>query len=334
MNLALIGYRLSAIMMSVVLLAACGVTTPTTTPSPPTVSAQPSTPGIPTVQVQPTPANDPEVRPHDPQPQPSSYVLTLDMPIRLPIGGVARTSDGLMLSVENINDSRCPANVSCVWAGEAVVNLTLTQNDQVLGRPTLRLAPGNNPVREADWSDTGYSVSLLAVDPDPRSSTAVPQSDYSILLLLRQAVPQQIPQTGYIPVGPESPNGVIVPRQLAAQYLNVIQGNRPEQGYWQPLPEDIAALDTALPEFLRVAATQRSPDLWQKASSYKRQYVGIIENDQLLIYMNAFCENPGGAEDSWKSIPVIVMDGGDCFFQVVYNIQPGTFDRLMINGDA
>ena len=120
-------------------------------------------------------------------------------------------------------------------------------------------------------------------------------------------------------------------RPLVAHYLKNVQGSWSEEGNWQPLPQDIATLEAVLPEYLRTAAAPRSPELWQKSSSYKRQYAGMLENGNLLIHMNAFCDAVG---QDWQQEPVVVMDGGDCYFTLVYNVQTGTFERLNINGDA
>lgn len=66
--------------------------------------------------------------------------------------------------IEDINDSRCPADVQCVWAGQAAVVLTLFGTD-VTRTDTLRL---NKPKPDAHYG--GYHIWLKEVKPFPRSA--------------------------------------------------------------------------------------------------------------------------------------------------------------------
>lgn len=54
-----------------------------------------------------------------PQPAPEPAVTgTYDQQITLKIGGSAAFSDGLLVSLVRIDDSRCPKEAVCIWAGE------------------------------------------------------------------------------------------------------------------------------------------------------------------------------------------------------------------------
>ena len=44
-----------------------------------------------------------------------------------------------------------------------------------------------------------------------------------------------------------------------------------------------------------------------------------------------FCSVQG---DEWRSQVLFVMDGGDCFFQLTYDVERGVYGDLMVNGDA
>ena len=50
-----------------------------------------------------------------------------------------------------------------------------------------------------------------------------------------------------------------------------------------------------------------------------------------VIFANDFCRALGG---DWRQAPIIVDDGGDCYFQVEYDPAAGTFARLMVNGNG
>jgi hypothetical protein len=64
---------------------------------------------------------------------------------------------------------------------------------------------------------------------------------------------------------------------------------------------------------------------------YMRQYLGIIEGGEEIIYANFFCTDH---ETDWHNEFVFVMDGGDCFFSVKHNPGSGEFFDLSVNGES
>lgn len=105
------------------------------------------------------------------------------------------------------------------------------------------------------------------------------------------------------------------------------------EGYWTPTGEDILLLEKALPSFLQENSTsfRREPAVWEQLDTYKRQYAGVVMNGRKIIYGNFFCSDPG---TDWKKEWIFVMDGGDCFFQLQFDIASRAFSGLMVNGDA
>jgi hypothetical protein len=73
----------------------------------------------------------------------------------------------------------------------------------------------------------------------------------------------------------------------------------------------------------------QSPDLWQKLPRYKRQYVGFVINGHKRIFCNFYC-----SEESLSCKPVVYEDGGDCFFQIEYDVEKEQVDKISINGEA
>ena len=104
-------------------------------------------------------------------------------------------------------------------------------------------------------------------------------------------------------------------------------------GYWSPSEEDILNLEGKLDSFLRENADQfkRQPPVWEQLDQYKRQYVGVVVNGKQIIHGNFFCNDAGM---DWKKDWVFVMDGGDCFFQLQYDVESETFLNLSVNGEA
>jgi hypothetical protein len=139
--------------------------------------------------------------------------------------------------------------------------------------------------------------------------------------------------TTWTPVRGEGYEGVIVPEERVHELTDFYIGE-PIEGAWTPTADDIAALERNLPSYEQtVESTIRgiSGDFIQLLPTYKRQYAGFIQDDRKKILVNASCE---GDDLNWRTQPLIVMDGGDCFFRVVYDPAGGTYSDFQINGVA
>ncbi|MFL5762268.1 MAG: hypothetical protein ACJ789_21420 [Thermomicrobiales bacterium] len=139
--------------------------------------------------------------------------------------------------------------------------------------------------------------------------------------------------TGWIPVQGEGYEGVIVPQERVEELTDVYVG-KPIEGAWSPTAEDIAALEQSLPSYeqtIEGSTPGLSGDFIFRLPSYKRQYAGFILGGRKLILVNATCK---GDDLSWRARPLIVMDGGDCFFRVTYDPAAGTYADFEINGTA
>ncbi|MCB0531822.1 MAG: hypothetical protein H6574_08135 [Lewinellaceae bacterium] len=85
-----------------------------------------------------------------------------------------------------LDDSRCPIDAICVWAGRVEFEITFTQAGStesailLLGDPT-----------GSDYSDSAtfgeYTVKVLQVKPDPKSNVVIPQSAYLVQLEVSKA---------------------------------------------------------------------------------------------------------------------------------------------------
>jgi len=70
-------------------------------------------------------------------------------------------------------DSRCPKDVTCVWAGEVIVLLTMEKQD------TYTIRPGG--IAEL-WSDEHVSYRIAEVAPYPETSVKIPKEAYCLTL--------------------------------------------------------------------------------------------------------------------------------------------------------
>lgn len=124
--------------------------------------------------------------------------------------------------------------------------------------------------------------------------------------------------------------GVIIPREKAKDFMKAFSGIE-EKESWTPGKDDVLKLEEKIESYLKKAAVKRSPQLWSKLAPYKRQYLGLMRNNRRVIYVNFFCD---AFKKDWKTVPVAVNDGGDCFFNVTYDVDRTTFDDLQVNGEA
>ena len=75
-------------------------------------------------------------------------------------------------------DSRCPVGVTCIWEGDAVVELTAS--DPPSGGEALELHTAGPFPREATHGR--YLIRLVALTPQPREGQPVSAPDYRATL--------------------------------------------------------------------------------------------------------------------------------------------------------
>jgi len=74
--------------------------------------------------------------------------------------------------VELVEDSRCPADAQCVWAGNAKIKIRVTMN----GRSHDLTLDTNGP-HQATTSE-GFTIKLISLTPSPRSNIRIDRNGY------------------------------------------------------------------------------------------------------------------------------------------------------------
>ncbi len=101
----------------------------------------------------------------------------LDVPFELEPGFVI---DGFSFTVQYIgvvNDSRCPQDVTCVWAGEVTLEFSYVDEDARTSVMTTGIATPNGPAYgESPTIDLEGSIYLEVLDVTDRSATVVIRS--------------------------------------------------------------------------------------------------------------------------------------------------------------
>ena len=108
---------------------------------------------------------------------PDTFLFDLDE--RFQVGDEYCSSNrSLKFRITEINDSRCPADVICVWQGEAVVKIAIESPFP----GTLALSTFNH------LTDTigPYSFELINVAPYPVSTKTIQLDEYNVTLKIRE----------------------------------------------------------------------------------------------------------------------------------------------------
>jgi len=98
--------------------------------------------------------------------------------------------------------------------------------------------------------------------------------------------------------------------------------------FWTPTYSDVARVEPALRQYLKLTA----PQLEARLAEYRRQYSGFVYGGKRLIYVNFLCGDSSSYD--WQCGPIFVDDGGDCFFHLECDLDSSSCSKLWINGNA
>lgn len=82
---------------------------------------------------------------------------------------------------EVFEDSRCPENVVCLWAGNAKLGLTLSQNQTKF---PFELNSHGGVRFPKDTTLLSYKIALLDVKPYPHTDSTYTEEDYSATIIV------------------------------------------------------------------------------------------------------------------------------------------------------
>jgi hypothetical protein len=96
---------------------------------------------------------------------------------------------GLKVKFDSLlEDSRCPKDVKCVWAGEAKILITVKRANERESKIELRT--NGEFILAAKYQD--YVIKLVALDPYPRTSAKVKPSSYVATLLIGKRITSSV----------------------------------------------------------------------------------------------------------------------------------------------
>jgi len=175
------------------------------------------------------------------------------------------------------------------------------------------------------------STAPTATSPPTSTVTPVPTST-ATLVPTSTATPTPTPavETNQL-ITTNNFEGVIFTAASTEQMrLDIVIGEKTE-GYWTPGRDDVLVFEQRLEPYLQQAAPQTYPGPLRELNVYQRQYVGILVDEQRVIFANFFCN---AYDTDWQREIVFVLDGGSCYFEVKYDVETDEFYDLSIHGEA
>ena len=98
---------------------------------------------------------------------------------------VSIDADNRIRFTQVIEDSRCPIDVECVWAGRAVVGFEFSAGSETTFPITLALGPDNPEAADTTVLDK-YRLELLRVLPAPLSTADPLPEEYQVRILVEE----------------------------------------------------------------------------------------------------------------------------------------------------
>lgn len=102
-----------------------------------------------------------------------------------------------------------------------------------------------------------------------------------------------------------------------------------EDGGWAPSEDDVKRIEAALP----AEAKARMPELGRPIAEYLRQYVGVTQDGKRLVRIHGVHKSAATELDLTKR-ELMVLDGGNEYFEGIYDPATGIFSDLGPHGDA
>lgn len=105
---------------------------------------------------------------------------------KMAIGKSMQLGDYTIKFVEVIEDSRCPSDVTCVWAGEAKVKVLIHKGEEIISEKTITIgANGVDPIIAEILKTENNTLLGYNLSPYPKTSRKIPNSEYMLGLILR-----------------------------------------------------------------------------------------------------------------------------------------------------
>jgi hypothetical protein len=128
----------------------------------------------------------PPAEPSDDEPQPKRVASNAEFTLRR--GEIASVDGGnlLVTFLAVIEDSRCPADVVCVWQGDAAMTFRIERPQAAA--PFVGIDTLHTELEPKAATHAGFRVEVRGLQPYPYSSDEPGSRDYRVTLAVVQAV--------------------------------------------------------------------------------------------------------------------------------------------------
>jgi hypothetical protein len=107
--------------------------------------------------------------------------VSLDEEFTIKIGQQVEVKEAnLKITLTSVQeDSRCPVDVDCVWAGNAKLNLEVKRSKKKFVSASL-----NTTLNPREIHYKGYTIKLIRLSPERRASVPVDSNDYEATIVV------------------------------------------------------------------------------------------------------------------------------------------------------
>jgi hypothetical protein len=105
----------------------------------------------------------------------------LRQPVELAPGQTAQVGPLRITFTAVSADSRCPVDVVCVWEGDAVAELTVSQPTGAVETRELHTSSPRSTTYD------GFQIELVRLEPVPRSTRTIPPESYRLVVRVTTA---------------------------------------------------------------------------------------------------------------------------------------------------
>ena len=112
--------------------------------------------------------------------QQEDFVVPLDKEVSVRIDRRYTVYPNLSFEVDEVNDSRCPRGVVCIWQGVAVVWVKVFESAQIQAAEADRLRLSTHESRSQTYDD--YHFELIDVEPYPDIEEEYDEEDIRVVL--------------------------------------------------------------------------------------------------------------------------------------------------------
>ena len=94
------------------------------------------------------------------------------------------TFGDLAIKITKVTDSRCPADVNCIWAGNVILDYEVYKDGKFVD--TRKITLGSDQAARMLWGSAVEQLKAYSVAPYPKASGKIDQKDYVINMVWKR----------------------------------------------------------------------------------------------------------------------------------------------------